>query len=512
LKERHMSTPTSNTTEQIAALTPSSTQASPARWGALAAASSGLFMLYVDLFIVNVALPAIGRDFHTPVATTAWTVTGYVLMIGILPLGIGRLGDLWGHRAVYLVGLVVFITASLACGFAPSIGALIGFRILQGIGAATMTPGTLAIVTNAFPVEQRGLALGVYGGISALGLIAGPLLGGLLVNTGSWRWVFFINAPIGIIAIALTYRFVAPTRGDDQAPHVDWLGLALLSLGLSGLLLAVTHSALDGWTLFFAVAGISLLALFGAIEGRVAAPLMDLGLLRNPGFVGAASSFFLFSAALFGSQPYTSLFLQNTWGFTPLEGGLAFLPAVGLIALLTPLSGILGQRAGRHVASVAAIGAAVLGWAFLGFVFILTPQSGYATTFLPFFVLRGIGITIFTTCAQLTILAATPASQVGLASGTLGMARNVGTALGVALLGGVYAQSLQGALPPTVSAVVSAQANQFLPGDPASGSTASAITHSFLALNVVAAILCGLAALALLVARWKSSEGRNVSQ
>lgn len=499
-----MSVSSSNAAEQTAAKLTPSPSASAAQWGALAAASGGLFMLYVDLFIVNVALPAIGHDFQTSVATTTWTVTGYVLMIGVLPLGVGRLGDLWGHRAVYLVGLTLFIAASLACGVAPDIGALIAFRVLQGIGAAIMTPGTLAIVTNAFPVEKRGLALGVYGGISSLGLIAGPLLGGLLVNSASWRWVFFINAPIGIIAIALTLRYVASAQGSEQAPRVDWLGLALLALGLSGLLLAVTHSALDGWTAALVVVGLILLALFVAVERRVTAPLMDLRLLRNPGFVGAILSFFLFSAALFGTQPYTSLYLQNTWGFTPLEGGLAFLPAVGLIALLTPLSGILGQRVGRHVASVAAIGVAVLGLAFLGFAFIFTPQSTYAATFLPFFMLRGVGITIFTTCAQLAMLASVPASQVGLASGTLGMARNVGTALGVALLGGVYAQTLQSALPATISTIVRAQANQFLPSGLASAGITAAITHSFLALNVVAAILCGLATVALLAARRKA--------
>ena len=144
-------------------------------------------MLFVDLFIVNVALPTIARDFNAPLSTISWAVTGYVLMIGVLPLGVGRLGDLWGHRRIYVVGLSLFLSASLACGLAPTIDVLIACRVLQGIGAAIMTPGTLAIVTRAFPQEERGLALGIYGGISSLGLIAGPLLGGLLVSTGSWR-------------------------------------------------------------------------------------------------------------------------------------------------------------------------------------------------------------------------------------------------------------------------------------------------------------------------------------
>jgi MFS transporter, DHA2 family, methylenomycin A resistance protein len=464
-------------------------------------------MLYVDLFIVNVALPAIGRDFHASVAMASWTVTGYVLMIGVLPLGVGRLGDIWGHRAVYLVGLALFLIASFACGLAPTIGVLIACRVLQGIGAAIMTPATLAIVTRAFPPQERGLALGIYGGISSLGLVAGPLLGGLLVNGGSWRWVFFINVPIGIIAIVMTYRFVSPSHGDAHAPRVDWLGLCLLAFGLLGLLLALTHGALDRWTLIFVGGGCALLALFGVVERRIRAPLMDMALLRNRAFVGAALSFLLFSAALFGSQPYTSLFLQNTWGMSPLQGGLAFLPAVGLIAMLTPLSGILGQRAGKHVSSVAAVGAGIMGVAFVGLTFMLTPHSTYATSFLPIFLLRGLGIPVFTTCAQLAMLAAVPPGQVGLASGTLGMARNVGTAVGVTLLGGVYVHSLQAALPAAVPGAVRAQADQFQVGASAVAhvGTASAIVQGFLALNVAAALCCGLAVVALLMMR---NEGK----
>jgi DHA2 family methylenomycin A resistance protein-like MFS transporter len=151
----------------------------PSRWLTLLAACFGLLMLYIDLFIVNVALPTIGHGFHAPLGTVSWTISGYVLMIGVLPMGIGRLGDLKGQRAVYLAGLLLFCIVSLACGLAPSITILIVFRVIQGIGAAVMTPGTLAIIVRAFPPRQHGLAIGIYGGISGLGLIAGPVLGGL---------------------------------------------------------------------------------------------------------------------------------------------------------------------------------------------------------------------------------------------------------------------------------------------------------------------------------------------
>jgi MFS transporter, DHA2 family, methylenomycin A resistance protein len=486
----------------------------PTKWLALLAACFGLFMLFVDLFIVNVALPTISRDFDAPLSTVSWAVTGYVLMIGVLPLGVGRLGDILGHRRVYLVGLSVFLSASLACGLAPSIGVLIACRILQGIGAAVMTPGTLAIVSRAFPAEERGLALGVYGGISSLGLVAGPLLGGLLVNGGSWRFVFFINVPVGIAAILMTLLFVPETRAESSSPRVDWSGLLVLSCGLMGLLLALTRGTADLWTIVLAGGGVVLLIIFGILERRVRWPLMDMALLRNPGFVGVSLSFLLFSAALFGSQPYTSLFLQNTWGLTPLQGGLAFIPAAGLIAVLTPASGLIGQWAGSRVSQVAAIGAGVMGLAFVVLVLLLGPGSTYTNTFLPVFLLRGLGIPIFVTCAQLAMLSAVPANQIGLASGMLGSARNIGTAIGVELLGSVYIHSLNNHLSGAVPPAVSSAAEQFRSGAliPGVVGVKSAIVQGFTSLNLAAALCCGLALVAMLAIQVKLLSSRAERQ
>jgi hypothetical protein len=229
-------------------------------------------------------------------------------------------------------------------------------------------------------------------------------------------------------------------------------------------------------------------------------PLLDLSLLGNTGFVGASAGFLLFAAALFGSQPYTSLFLQNTWGFSPMQGGLAYLPAVGLIAVLTPASGLIGQWAGSRVSQVAAVGAGIMGLAFLGLGILLGPQSTYANTFLPIFLLRGLGIPVFTTCAQLAILAAVPANQVGLASGMLGSARNIGTAIGVEVLGSVYALALNGRLHGTVSPVALRAAGQFRVVTSAAGQAhiTAAIMQAFTLLNIAAALCCGFALLAML--------------
>jgi MFS family permease len=206
--------------------------------------------------------------------------------------------------------------------------ALIVFRVIQGIGAAIMTPGTLAIIMRAFPPRQHGLAIGLYGGISGLGLIAGPVLGGLLVQGENWRPIFLVNVPLGVAALVMAALFVPQSREARDPVPVDWPGLTLLSSGLLCLLFGFTRASDAGWTNVVVIVsclfGLVLLALFAMTERRVRWPLVDLALFRNRPFVMGCLSFFFFSAALFGAQPYWSLFLQNTWGLTPLQGGLAF--------------------------------------------------------------------------------------------------------------------------------------------------------------------------------------------
>jgi EmrB/QacA subfamily drug resistance transporter len=439
-------------------------QQPPSKWLTLFAACFGLLMLYIDLFIVNVALPTIGQDFHAPLSTVSWTISGYVLMIGVLPMGIGRLGDLWGQRAIYLAGLATFTGASLACGLAPTITVLIIFRVIQGIGAATMTPGTLAIIIRAFPPREHGLAIGIYGGISGLGLIAGPVIGGLLVQGGNWRWIFFVNIPLGILALILTVLFVPEEREASEGVPVDWLGLLLLSSGLLFLLFGFTQAGDEGWTNRVVIGsellGVVLLVLFVVTERRVRWPLIDLALFRNLPFVIGCLSFFFFSAALFGSQPYWSLFLQNTWGFSPLQGGLAFLPATGLIVVLTPLAGILAQRAKawRDVFLILAL--LLNGLSFLFVMVALSLQSTYVNGVLPAFLMRGLAIPVFMSCATLAVISAVPKKLSGLASGTIGMARNIGTAFGIAVLSQIYLLRVNTTIPTSLVASRTA-ADQF---------------------------------------------------
>ncbi|HEY0753819.1 MAG TPA: DHA2 family efflux MFS transporter permease subunit [Ktedonobacteraceae bacterium] len=467
----------------------------PSKWLTMVAACFGLLMLYIDLFIVNVALPTIGHDFRAPLSTVSWTISGYALMIGVLPMGIGRLGDLWGQRAVYLAGLAIFCVASFACGLAPTITALIVFRVIQGIGAAVMTPGTLAIIVRAFPPSQHGLAIGIYGGISGLGLIAGPVLGGLLVQGESWRWIFLVNVPIGIVALILTVLFVPESREENAAVPVDWPGLLFLSLGLLSLLFGVTRAGEEGWVnsvvIGSCLVGIVLLVLFVITEKRVRWPLIDLALFRNRQFVVGCLSFFLFSAALFGSQPYWSLLMQNTWGFSPLQGGLAFLPATGLIVLLTPVSGILAQRAKTRIDIFLICGLVLNGLSFLYVALTLNSQSTYSTGLLPAFLMRGVAIPIVVSCATLAVISSVSTKQSGLASGTLGMARNIGTAFGVAVLSQVYLFHVNTTLPVSL-AVKRAAAEQFLVSSQGGSSllTEKIILQGFVLTSLTCFILC----------------------
>lgn len=443
------------------------------KWLVLLASCAGLAMLMIDTFVVNVAFPAIGRDLNADLSSAEWTVSAYVLVVGVFPIVMGRLGDIFGRKRFYVAGLVVFIAASAGCGLAQSIEQLIAWRVLQGLGAATMMPATLSLVTQAFPPQQRGLAIGIWGGVSGLGLIAGPILGGLLVHGDSWRWIFYINVPVGVLALAMAAIFVPESRDEDAPRSVDVPGVALLSLGLFLIMFGITRANDEGWTspliLGCFAAGASLLVAFVMLEQRLRYPLIDLSLFRSWTFVMASVSALLFSAAVFGTQPYTSLFMQNYWGFSPLKGGLAFLPATTIVALLMPVSGILGQKLGHRIRFIVIGGSLSVLLSFL----VLLPLdrgSGYADSFLAAFLLRGLGIGLVMSATSYAVVSSMPLSKSGLASGTLTMARNIGTSVGVALFGAVFLHSIDGSLerdlqtlPPAQAAQVEASANHFAP-------------------------------------------------
>ena len=496
----------------------------PGKWYTLVATCLGLGMLMIDTFIVNVAFPAIGRDLDASLSTAEWTVTGYVLMTGVFPIAMGRMGDLFGRRRLYIIGLVFFIVSSALCGLAQNIEQLVVLRVFQGLGAATMMPLTLSIITNAFPAEQRGLAIGIWGGVSGLGLIAGPVVGGLLVNGDEWRWVFLVNIPVGVVALVMALAWVPESRDTNAPRYLDWRGLLTLSSGLFLILFGLTRASEEGWTspliLTCFVTGFALLPTFVWVERRVRAPLVDLSLFRSWPFVMACVSAALFSAAVFGSQPFTSLYMQNYLGFSPLEGGLAFLPATILVALLMPVSGILGQKLGHRIRLIIIAGSASVGVSFI-YLLGLDVESGYVDGFLPAFLLRGLGIGLVMSATSFAIVSAMPVQKSGLASGTLTMARNIGTAMGVAIFGSVFLHSVDANLPNDLSAagVPAAEtaryeeaAYHFVPAD-GDGREASreAIVKGFVAVSAVGLGICVLAAGAAVAIRYRPARAQPVS-
>ena len=480
---------------------------SPSKWLTLIATCLGLGMMMIDTFIVNVAFPAIGRDLDASLSATEWTVSGYVLATGVLPVAAGRLGDIFGRRRIYLAGLVTFIVASALCGLAQNIEQLVVLRILQGIGAATMMPLTLSIITNAFPPEQRGLAIGIWGGVSGLGLIAGPILGGLLVNGDEWRWIFLVNIPVGAIALALAVLWVPESRDPSAVRSLDWRGVITLSTGLLLLLLGLNRGNDLGWSSPAIIAlfagGLATLALFVLVERRVRAPLVDLSLFRSKPFVTACITACLFSATVFGSQPYTSLFMQNYMGFSPLEGGLAFIPATGLVALLMPVSGILGQRLGHRIRLIIIGGSLSVGISFL-WLLRLDVEARYVDHLLVAFLLRGLGIGLVMSAISFAVVSSLPVAKSGLASGTLTMSRNIGTSMGVAIFGAVFLQSMDARLPDALAAngvpaaeaaAIEERASHLIPPaeGPARDVAREAIVDSYIVLSLAGFAISALA-------------------
>jgi EmrB/QacA subfamily drug resistance transporter len=320
------------------------------KWWTLAAVSFGLFMIMLDNTIVNVALPSIQRSLDLKISELEWVVTGYALTFGALMLTGGKLADLLGRRLIFVVGLAIFTLSSLACGLAGSASLLIAARVVQGVGAAMMNPSTLSIITVTFPPRQRGTAIGIWAGVSALALAIGPLVGGLITEHINWNWIFFINVPVGAIAIVAAYAFIDESRDTSQEQRPDFPGLISSALGLFALSYALIEANTYGWTsgrilAAFVIAAVALVG-FVLFERHQRLPMLDLSLFRNVGFTGANSVMLLVGLAMFGVFFYVSLYVQQVLGYSPIEAGASFLPWTLLIILIAPQAGRLSDRIG----------------------------------------------------------------------------------------------------------------------------------------------------------------------
>ena len=416
------------------------------KWWTLAAVSFGLFMIMLDNTVVNVALPSIQQDLGTGLSQLQWIVTGYALTFAALMLIGGKLADAYGRRLIFVTGIGIFTAASLWCGLADSGEMLIAARIVQGIGAALMNPATLSIIAATFPPRERGMAIGIWAGVSALALAIGPLVGGLLTQHLSWHWIFFVNVPVGVVAVAASYLLITESK-DDTHESLDLPGLATSALGLFALTYGLIEANAHGWTSplilgSFAVAVVSLGA-FILLERRVRAPMLDLSLFRSGTYAGANVAMLLIALSMFGVFFFVSLYMQNILGYSAVQTGAAFLPMTILIILIAPVAGKLSDRYGSRW--LMSVGMVLIGVQLL-YLSQLGPDAGF-WNLLPGFVVGGLGMAVTMTPTTAAATRAVPVEKSGVGSAVLNAMRQVGGSVGIALMGAIVAQQASGRPP-----------------------------------------------------------------
>lgn len=389
---------------------------------------AGMFLVLLDVTAVTVAIPAIGADLRTGTAGTQWLVDGYTVAIASLLLAGGALGDRVGHRAVLVAGLVLFAAASIGCGAAPTVAWLVAARVVQGVGAALLLPSGVAALADAVPERAaRARALGVWAGVSSLALPAGPLVGGVLVSSASWRWVFLINPPIAALAVVGVLRLV-PVSWRTNTRRIDVAGIVLAALGLAALVTAVVTAS--GSAVVVAV----LSACAFVLRERFATdPLLPLDLVRRPAFLGANAAAFGMNLTANGTLFTLTRYLQSVRGHGAIEAGVLLLPLFVPLAALGPVAGRLTARYGPRVPMLA--GAALAGLGELGLL--LYHRDSALTALLPTLLCVGVGVGLFTAPVVTAAVSAVPADRSGLGGAANNTARQAGTALGVAVFGSV---------------------------------------------------------------------------
>ncbi len=414
-------------------------QDSNRRWWTLGAMCFALFMVMLDNTVTNVALPSIQRDFDASLASLEWVINGYTLAFAVLLVTGGRLGDIFGRRRVFLIGVVVFAASSGAIGLAPTEEWLVAGRVIQGIGAALMMPGTLSIISNAFPPHERGKAIGTWAGVSAIALALGPVLGGYLTQEVSWRAIFYLNIPVAIVAVAVTLFATEESRDETVSRKVDFPGIAALTIGIGALVFALVEGNAWGWTsggvlglLALSVAGA---VAFIAIERRSPAPIVDFDYFRSRSFLGANVVAFAVSFAMFAMFFFLALYMQNILGYGPLDAGIRFLPSTLVVIVMGPIAGRLADRVGPKPLMVAGLLIIALS---LGMQSRIDLDTTFADLLVPF-ILMGLGMGLVMSPMTTAAMNAVDRTKAGVASGTLSMSRMVGGTFGVAALGALVA-------------------------------------------------------------------------
>lgn len=419
-----------------------------ARWWVLVTIGIGTFMSALDGSVVNTLLPVLGRALGTSIAGIEWVTTIYLLVISGLLLSVGRAGDLFGHKRLYLAGFVLFILGSALCGLAGSARALIALRALQALGAAMLMATAPAILTRSFPASQRGRALGAQGTFTYLGLTAGPSLGGWLASAFGWRSVFYINVPVGLVAVALALRSIADDRVRHRDERFDFVGAAVFSAGLVSLMVALNQGHAWGWASPAIVALLAaasvLLVVFLRVEARRASPMLDLSLFRSRPFSAATASALLNYACVYAVLFVLPFLLIQGRGLGTRQAGLVLTAQPIVMAVVAPLSGALSDRVGSR-------GPATIGMLLLaaGLVCLaLLVSNGSLVSIAAALALVGLGVGIFVSPNNSALMGAAPRNRQGIAAGVLATARNVGMVLGVGFAGAVFTTVLAHAATP----------------------------------------------------------------
>jgi EmrB/QacA subfamily drug resistance transporter len=461
------------------------------KWYVMAAVAMGIFLATIDGSIVNVALPTLTREFGAEFSIVQWVVLAYLLTVTTLMLSVGRLGDMIGKKPLYATGFVVFTVGSVLCGLSPTIYWLIGFRVLQAIGAAMMMALGMAIVTEAFPRSERGKALGLSGTMVSVGIVVGPVLGGLLIGALSWHWIFYVNLPVGIVGTFMVMRFV-PNLKPAGGQRFDLLGAVTLFICLMALLMALTLGQQAGFTdttvLALLTGSAVFMVVFVILERTIRDPMIDLNLFRNRLFdINLVTGLITF-ISMSGTIILMPFYLENVLGYDPQAVGflLAIVPIA--VGITSPISGTLSDRFGTRPITVIGLSLLLLGFLAISTLSTETTGWGYVLRFLPI----GIGIGVFQSPNNSAVMGAVPSNRLGVASGLLSVTRTLGQTAGIAALGALWASR------------VAQRVGGILPGGATSAPAAAqvgALGDTFLIIVVAMGLALALASWGLLLDR-----------
>ena len=422
------------------------------KWWVMLSVSMGIFMSTIDGSIINVSLPTLEKVFDTSFATVQWVVVSYLLVITSLMLGVARLADMIGKRRIYLAGMVIFTIGSLLCGISPSIGALIGFRAFQGLGAVMMQALGIAIVTEAFPPTERGRALGIIGTVVSLGISIGPTVGGLLISTVGWHWIFLVNLPVGLLGFSLGRRYIPDWR-PPGGQRFDAVGALLVFGTLVCLALGLTFGPERGWSdpaiRALLIAALVSFLMFLLVESRLREPMVDLRMFRDPLFsISLLTGLLVF--VVFAGLFVMPFYLERVKGYDPAQVGLFLVVVPVALGVTAPVAGALSDRYGTR--GISLLGLLIVVFACLSIASLKesTSATGYIVRLLPL----GFGAGLFQSPNNSAIMGSAPRHRLGMASGLLSLSRTLGQVTGLPLMGALFASRVLSVsdLPPGVDA------------------------------------------------------------